>query len=121
MGILLRVQQRTFQSFNASVIALISSGTGSNWSRQHLQMLYSFCAGNGIKIGCELAVMCSDDIEPELIPRVTAVTNTPRALGIAAWEIMQETMQYKVCCQTTSLRIITGETVPVMVPRMRTN
>ena len=86
-----------------------------------LKILYDFCAANGITIGSELAVMCSDDIEPELIPRATAVTNTPRAIGIAAWEIMQETMQYKVCCQTTSLRIITGETVPVMVPRMRTN
>ena len=77
-----------------------------------LKMLYDFCAANGIIIGSELAVMCSDDIAPELIPRATAVTNTPREVGIAAWEIMQKTMQNKIIRSTTRLRIITGETVP---------
>lgn len=79
-----------------------------------LQMLYSFCAGNGIKIGCELAVMCSDDIEPDLIPRATTVTNSPREIGVEAWKIMQETMQGKTCRKFTNLRIITGETVPYL-------
>ena len=79
-----------------------------------LKLLYEFCANNGIAIGRELAVMCSDDTEPDLIPRVTAVTNTPRDIGIAAWEIMQETMKGHLCCKTTNLRIITGETVPVL-------
>ncbi len=77
-----------------------------------LKMLYDFCADNGIKIGGELGVMCCDDTEPELLPRATAVTNTPREAGIAAWKIMQETLQNHLCCQTTRLRIVTGETLP---------
>ena len=107
------------ESFNRSMHRLLRSSRpvqavivpGSS-----LKMLYDFCAANGIIIGSELAVMCSDDIEPDLIPRATAVTNTPRETGIAAWEIMQQTLQNKICRSTTCLRIITGETVPFIAP-----
>ena len=80
-----------------------------------LKLIYEFCANNGIVIGRELAVMCSDDTEPDLTPRATTVTNSPRETGIAAWKIMQSTMQGNLCRQYTNLRIITGETVPVRV------
>ena len=77
-----------------------------------LKRLYDFCANNGIKIGSELAVMCSDDIKLDLHPRATVVTNSPREIGLAAWELMQETVQNKISRKFTNLKIITGETVP---------
>lgn len=77
-----------------------------------LKLLYDFCAANGIRIGRALAVMCSDDTEPDLSPRATSVTNSPREIGTAAWEIMEKTMKGECCRERTCLRIITGETVP---------
>ncbi len=80
-----------------------------------LKMLYDFCANNGIETGSELAVMCCDDTEPDLLPRATAVTNTPKETGAAAWQIMQDTLLNQLSYRTTRLRIITGETVPFIV------
>lgn len=105
------------ETFNRSMHRLLRSGRAVQAlivPGSSLKMLYDFCANNGITIGRELAVMCSDDTGPDLIPRVTAVTNSPRDIGISAWEIMQNTIQGEHCCQNTNLRIITGETVPVI-------
>ena len=76
-----------------------------------LKHLYKFCANNGITIGKELAVMGCDDIAPDLRPRATTVTNTPREIGEQAWQVMQSTLQQIETYEFTRLQIITGETV----------
>ena len=77
-----------------------------------LRHLYRFCANNGIAIGSELAIMGCDDTEPELLPRATTVTNSPREIGEQVWQIMQKLLEGVQVKEVTNLRIITGETVP---------
>lgn len=79
-----------------------------------LKLVYEFCADNGLGVGKDLAVMCCDDVAPDLIPRATTVTNSPREIGEMAWQVMQNTLQGKTVSAQTNLRIITGETVPYL-------
>jgi DNA-binding LacI/PurR family transcriptional regulator len=77
-----------------------------------LQYLYRFCSNNGIAIGKELAVICCDDTAPELIPRVTSVTNTPFDIGLQVWQIFRRCQcNSGNICEYTRLQIVTGETV----------
>ena len=77
-----------------------------------LRYLYRFCANNGLAVGKDLAVMCCDDTEPNLHPRATTVTNSPREIGEQVWQIMQKLLTQKPIREVTKLKIITGETVP---------
>lgn len=77
-----------------------------------IRNFYTFCRGNGIQIGKDLAVIGCDNTADDLQPQVTCVTNTPREIGRQAWDIMQKTLQGKNICEVTNLRIITGQTVP---------
>ena len=79
-----------------------------------LKLFYEFCADNGLCVGKDLAVMCCDNVEPDLIPRATTVTNSPREIGEMAWLVMQRTLQGETVSAQTNLKIITGETVPYL-------
>ena len=84
-----------------------------------LKMLYDFCALNGLLIGRDLPVICCDNVEPDLVPHATTVTNSPQEIGKLAWQVMQETLQGRIVCTTTKLKIITGETLPYLTPQKK--
>jgi len=103
-----------WEHFNSKMYKLMCSSrriealivTGST-----LKHIYKYCANNGIAIGKELAVMGCDDIAPDLLPRVTTVTNTPAEIGEQAWQIMLNCRRGINDSEFTRLRIVTGKTV----------
>ncbi len=76
-----------------------------------LEFVYRYCTNNGIRVGTELAIMGCDNIEPELSPRATTVTNTPREIAELAWEVMDAALRGEVLQKVPALRIVTGESV----------
>jgi len=78
-----------------------------------LPSLYSWCRKNHIRIGRDLAVFSYDDVNGNLKPQATTVTNNPQEIAETFWEMFQAAERgEKVESRCTKLFIRTGRTVP---------
>ena len=79
-----------------------------------LRVLYRWCWKHGIRIGNDLAVICGDDINADLKPDATTITNSPESAAEIFWEMFRAAERgEKVENRYTELFIHTGMTVPV--------
>ena len=82
-----------------------------------LRLLAAWCRRHRIRIGEDLAVFCGDDVDLELFPEMTTVTNNPAEIGQTFWQMFTAAERgERVDSRFTSLRIRTGSTVPTRKP-----
>ena len=75
--------------------------------------LYLWCRKHHIRIGRDLAVFSTDDVNMNLRPQATTVTNNPKEIAESFWEMFQAAERgEKVESRNTNLFIRTGRTVP---------
>ncbi|MBO4633419.1 MAG: substrate-binding domain-containing protein [Lentisphaeria bacterium] len=78
-----------------------------------LKYLYSYCRKNKIRIGKELAVFSQDEINADLSPEPTTITNNPLEIAWTFWQMFQAAERGEVVESAyTKLFIRTGQTVP---------
>ena len=78
-----------------------------------LKHLYTYCRKHRIRIGKDLAVFSQDEINGELSPDPTTITNNPVEIAKTFWEMFQAAERgEKVESAYTELFIRTGQTVP---------
>ena len=78
-----------------------------------LSRLYAFCRRHRIRIGKDLAVFSQDEIDEELSPEPTTITNNPVEIAETFWKMFQAAERgEKVESTYTKLFIRTGQTVP---------
>lgn len=83
-----------------------------------LTKLYPWCRKHHIRIGEDLAIFCGDDVNLELFPGVTTITNNPVEIAQTFWKMFLAAERgEKVESGYTNLRIRTGQTVPSRKPR----
>jgi len=79
----------------------------------HLDRIYSFCRKHNIRIGEDLALFCCDDVNENLDPIPTTITNTPEAIAESFWEMFAAALRGEaVESRTSELMIRVGQTVP---------
>ena len=75
--------------------------------------LHSYCRKHKIRIGKDLAVFSQDEINGELSPDPTTITNNPVEIAQTFWRMFQAAERgEKVESVHTKLFIRTGQTVP---------
>ena len=78
-----------------------------------LNRLYGYCRRHRIRIGRDLAVFSQDEIDEELSPEPTTITNNPVEIAETFWPMFQAAERgEKVESAYTELFIRTGQTVP---------
>ncbi len=78
-----------------------------------LPFLYAWCRKNHVRIGSDLAVFSADDVNTDLKPETTTVTNNPKEIAASFWEMFREAERGEnVESRFTKLSIRTGRTVP---------
>jgi DNA-binding LacI/PurR family transcriptional regulator len=78
-----------------------------------LKYLYPYCRKNKIRIGKALALFSQDEINDELSPQPTTITNNPSEIAKTFWQMFQAAERgKKVENAYTKLFICTGLTVP---------
>ena len=78
-----------------------------------LRHLYPWCRKHHVRIGEDLAIFSTDDVNGNLRPQTTTVTNNPREIAETFWEMFQAAERgEKVESRFTNLFIRTGRTVP---------
>lgn len=86
--------------------ALIASGGA-------MPFLYEWCRKNHIRVGTDLAVFSADDVNADLKPEATTVTNNPKEIADSFWEMFKKAERGEpVESRYTQLSIRTGRTVP---------
>ena len=77
-----------------------------------LDRVYNFCREHKIRIGEDLALFCCDDINENLEPEPTTITNNPEAIAETCWEMLEAVLRGEpVESRTTELMIRVGQTV----------
>ena len=85
-----------------------------------LPSLYSLCRKRKIKIGKDLALFSCDEINGDLSPEPTAITNNPAEIAQTFWQMFQAAERgEKVESAYTKLFIRTGQTVPDLKTAVR--
>ena len=78
-----------------------------------LKHLYTYCRKHRIRIGKDLSVFSQDEIDEELSPEPTTITNNPVEIAETFWPMFQAAERgEKVESAYTELFIRTGQTVP---------
>lgn len=78
-----------------------------------LVRLYAWFRSHKIRIGKDLALFSQDEVDRDLVPEVTAITNNPVEIARTFWMMFQTAEQgEKVESAYTELYIRTGQTVP---------
>ena len=86
--------------------ALITPGSA-------LRLVYFWCRKHHVRIGEDLAIFSTDDVNGNLRPQTTTVTNNPREIAETFWAMFQAAERgEKVESRCTNLFIRTGLTVP---------
>lgn len=79
-----------------------------------LRGLYRWCREHGIRIGNDLTAICGDDINADLKPDATTITNSPESAAEIFWERFRAAVRgEKVKTRHTELLFHTGMTDPV--------
>ena len=81
-------------------------------------LVYTYCRKHGIRIGEDLALFCCDDLNENLEPEPTTITNNPEAIAETCWKMLAAVLRgEKVESRTTELMIRVGQTVPIRKER----
>lgn len=96
---------RLNKMLNTGVEAVIVAGT-------FLRKLYQILRANNCEPGRDLGVFCCDDIAASSDPRPATITNSPREIASAAWNLMEAAWRGDPPrIAYTRLRIITGNSL----------
>ena len=83
-----------------------------------LQYLFPLLRKHKIRAGSDLALFCQDDVDGDLFPEVTTITNNPAEIAQTFWRMFQAAERgEKVESAYTKLFIRTGQTVPNRNPK----
>ena len=85
-----------------------------------LGSVYRFCREHKIRIGEDLALFCCDDINENLKPEPTTITNNPETIAETFWEMLESALRGEpTASRDTKLLIRVGQTVPGRAPERR--